>query len=358
MQCGNLGGMERATLLRVQGLKNRGNEVRLVSLNPIGGLGPLLESSGIPAIGVRYRGKWGWRSLALVHRAFRAWPADRVVMHGHNVAAMLALGSVGHGGRVLCIHFHHSGVKRRWQWRLIYRLALRRFDAITFPTEFIRNEAERLYPPIAAMSHVLPDPFVMPKVPSSEETLEARRRLGLPEGAKVVGNAGWLIARKRWDVFLRVGAAVAERIPEARFAIAGDGPLRTELARLASTLGIDRRVHWLGWQPDLADFYAALDVLHFNSDWDALGRTPLEAVAYGVPVVCSVLNGGLREIIDSDECGYLIAKHDEAWLADRIVYLLRNPEAGRRMALACRKRVEEVCSPERDLERICRLLNV
>jgi glycosyltransferase involved in cell wall biosynthesis len=360
MQCANLGGMERTTLLRMEGLKAQGNEVRLVSLNPIGGLGPLLERASIPAVGLPYRGAWGWRSLPAMYRAFTAQPADAVMMHGHNLAAMVALAAsrVAPGRRVLCIHYHHSGVKPAWQWRLIYSVAVRTFRAVTFPTDFVRAEAERLYPRLRTVSYRLPNPFPLPSLPSDQQRHEARRRLGLPPQAKVIGNAGWLIHRKRFDVFLRVGRAVASAVPEVIFVVAGDGPLRPELMQLAQNLGIAERLRWLGWQQDMADFYRALDVLHFNSDWDALGRTPLEAAAHGVPVVASVVHGGLGEFIDSPEYGYLISAHDEDWLAEKIIFLLRNPEAGRRTALACRKRLEETCSPEKDLDRVCRLLGI
>src|SRR5581483_10576503 len=73
------------------------------------------------------------------------------------------------------------------------------------------------------------------------------------------------------------------------FAIAGDGPERASLESLARETGISKSVRWLGWLKDMTSFYQALDVLQFNSDWDALGLTPVEAMSFGIPVVCSVL---------------------------------------------------------------------
>jgi len=127
------------------------------------------------------------------------------------------------------------------------------------------------------------NPFVVPEnVASASERDSARRRFGLPKDAFVVGNAGWLIARKRWDVFLRVACEVSRRTSDAHFVIAGDGPDRSRLEALAKKLGIESKVTWLGWQSNTAQVYSSLDVVLFNSDWDALGRTPIEAVVHGV----------------------------------------------------------------------------
>ena len=63
------------------------------------------------------------------------------------------------------------------------------------------------------------------------------------------------------------------------------------LQKLSVSLGIAERVYWTGWLSDLAPFYAGIDVLLFNSDWDALGMTPVEAMSHCVPVVASVERG-------------------------------------------------------------------
>lgn len=358
IQCTNLGGMEQTALLQTVGLLERGHHCRVVSLNPIGKLGPLLASNEIPAMGLAYRGWAGVRSLPLMWRAFRSEPADAVVMTGHNLAGMMALGDLCKRRRLLCIHYHHTGVKPDWQWRLIYRLAVRQFPAVTFPSDFVRREAENLCAELAAISHTVRNPFVVPELPSLGQRQAARESLGIPQEVPVVGNAGWLIPRKRWDVFLRVAAHVATAVKDVQFLVAGDGALRSSLTGLAESLGLSGRVRWLGWQDDLGPFFAAVDVMHFNSDWDAAPRSPTEALAYGVPLVASVLHGGLAEIVDREEYGYVCPSHDEAWLAQKIVFLLQDPEARRRMGLAGRARLSEIGSPKLHVQKIARLLDL
>src|SRR5439155_12990141 len=144
------------------------------------------------------------------------------------------------------------------------RLVAARFDAVTFPSDFIRIEAEELWPPLKPITHTVRNPMPLPDLPDGAARAEARRALGLPADTPIVGNAGWLIPRKRFDVFLRVAARIRQAIPDAVFVIAGDGPERANLEALAIELGVAPAVHWLGWRPELAALYRAIDVLVFN----------------------------------------------------------------------------------------------
>jgi glycosyltransferase involved in cell wall biosynthesis len=241
---------------------------------------------------------------------------------------------------------------------MIYRLALRRFPAVVYPCDFIRREAEEIYPAIAAVTHTIRYPILIPDLPTEGQRMEARARLGFPQSARIVGSAGWLIERKRPDIFLHVAREVALTLPEALFVMAGDGPLRSKLVGLARDLGIAERVRWLGWQLNLNPFYSALDVLHFNSDWDALAMTPLEALAHGVPVVASVVHGGLREVVEPQKHIFLTPAHDIEWLAEKIILALTHPEAARQMALGGRQHIAETMSIEQHVAGITRLLGV
>jgi glycosyltransferase involved in cell wall biosynthesis len=345
LQGTNLGGMEQASLRLMISLQEQGHSCEVISLNPVAGLGPLLEKQSIPVTGLPYQGKGGWRSFPLIWRALRTVKADALMMTGHHLLAMLALGDLCRGKRILAIHFHHTGVKPPWQWRLIYRIACSRFQAITFPSDFVRSEAEELYPPLKKLSHLVRNPLSTPQLPTEEERKHARHSLGLPLDVPIIGNAGWLIPRKRFDVFLQVAAKVLDKVPDALFLIAGDGEELPHLEALADQLQINKQVRWLGWQQDLTPFFHSIDVLQFNSDWDAMGLTPLEAMGFGVPMVASVLQGGLKEIIISEEYGYLISNHDVDALAARVVFYLQNPQEARKVALTGREHVARISSP-------------
>jgi glycosyltransferase involved in cell wall biosynthesis len=351
--------MEQASLRLMAGLQARGHPCQVVSVNPVGRLGPALAEQGIPAVGVPFRGKLGWRSHLALRRTVRAKlaEADALLMTGTTLSGVLALGRRRRMRRVLAVHFHHTGVKRPWAWRGLYRLVAARFDAVTFPSDFIRTEAEALWPPLTPIAHTVRNPFPLPDRPDAPARAEARRALGLPADVPLVGNAGWLIPRKRFDVFLRTAAAIRRAAPDALFLIAGDGPERTGLQALADQLGVAPAVRWLGWQRDLTPFYRALDLLLFNAEWDAFPTTPLEAMSHALPVVASLAHGGLKEVIDRPEYGFLIAEHDTDRLAAAAVTLLADPTARAAAGDRARARLAAVCDAGAAVTAVERLLS-
>lgn len=349
MQCANLGGMEQSTLHRMRSLKARGHELQFISLNPLGQLGPLLTESDIPATGLEYKGRYGWRSFHRLRSLLRARGYDAVLMSGHNIMASLALSGVVCSKKLLFVHYHHFEGDRRdtVRWRIVYSVADRVFDHMFFCSEYIRQEALSLKPSLADKSTALANPFPLPPEPSAQTRVAARARLGLSPAAHVIGNAGWLVERKRFDVFLRVARHVCEVHPEAQIVIAGDGPLRASLEALALDLGLHRNIRFLGWLPNLEDFYLSLDVMLFNSDFDALGRTPVEAASYCVPIVASVLRGGLREAFPSEDDAMVLDQHDIPALARAILELLASPEARRMRGIRARQSVARYGDPSK-----------
>ncbi len=356
IQCTNLGGMEQSALLLLEELQNMGHQCEVQSLQEVGELGELLARRQIPASSIGYHGKWGWRSFLPLRRLLKTKQADAVIMVGHNLMATLALGNLGQGKRILTLHFHHEGMLPPWLWKVTYRAALRRFKFMVYPCHFIMDEALEICPFLQPVAKMIPYPVALPPEVSPEEKARRRSELGFPAGTKMIGNAGWLIPRKRWDIFLQVGQLVAAKIPEARFIVAGDGPELANLKKLALSLGIEDRVIWIGWQKNLEKFYQSLDLLLFNSDWDAVGRTPLEAMSYGVPVVASVVHGGLREIIDDESCGFVLDSHDVPRLAAKAVEILADEEFATRMGRQSRAKIEQVGSPRRYAESMLQLL--
>lgn len=341
IQCTELGGMEQCSYLLMQALQGHGYEFRAVSLHPLGKGKNLLARMGVPAVGCPYRGKFGLLSHHILRREVKRGPADLVMVVGPSVSSCLAAKSLRDVPKVLGVHYHHG--TRIWdqmRWAVFYAIFARDYAAIIFNTDFARREAERIYPPIKEKAVVAPVPIKAPALPSYEEKRAARSRLGLSPRAVVIGNAGWLIPRKRFDVLLQVAAALKEDFPTLQILVAGGGEMEAPLKGLAMELGLGGRVHWLGWQEDLHDFYTALDVLVFNSEADALGRTPLEAMAYGVPVVASVRYGGLGETLKHGENGFLLSEHDVERLKTLCARLLSDPKYAHTIGLRGRETIK------------------
>lgn len=175
--------------------------------------------------------------------------------------------------------------------------------------------AERL----AVVPNGVPDPE-----PTSEETMRALdAELGLAEGAPVVSVVGRLVPQKAHDRFLRAAAIVHRSVPEARFLVVGDGELRARTEALATQLGLTDAVIFTGIRGDATTIIARSDLLVFSSDWEGLSIAALEALARGVPVVSTAVEG-TKELL-SEGAGVVVPHEDEA-LAAAIVECLGDPQ--------------------------------
>jgi glycosyltransferase involved in cell wall biosynthesis len=130
----------------------------------------------------------------------------------------------------------------------------------------------------------------------------------------------------------------AELLPEATFAIAGDGSSRRVLEEKVRERGLQGRVIFLGHRSDIPDLLAACDLFVLPSLYEGLPLAPLEAMAAGKPVIATRV-GGTDEAVLHGKTGLLIPPADPRALADAIRTLLNNPRLARKLAAAGHARV-------------------
>jgi glycosyltransferase involved in cell wall biosynthesis len=159
---------------------------------------------------------------------------------------------------------------------------------------------------------------------------EAKRRLGIPAGAPVVGKVARLFPLKGHDQFLSAAAEIAKEEPRAWFLLVGDGILRANLEAEARRIGIWDRTVFAGLVPpeSVPAHIQAMDVVVHTSLREGLARVLPQAGAVGKPVVTFDLDGA-PEIIRNGQSGYLVAPGDTAAVASRVLELLREPERRR-----------------------------
>ncbi|MDT8435674.1 MAG: glycosyltransferase [Gemmatimonadota bacterium] len=146
-----------------------------------------------------------------------------------------------------------------------------------------------------------------------------------------VAAIGALAPAKGHDTFLGAAALVASHRPEARFAVFGEGPLRSRLERRVRRLGLQDRFALPGAVPDAARSLGDLDLFVMPSRTEGLGTAALEAMAAGRPVILTD-GGGLVELA-GDAIPTVPAGSPEA-LAAEILRLLEDPVARRARAEA------------------------
>lgn len=141
----------------------------------------------------------------------------------------------------------------------------------------------------------------------------AREHLGLPQNAWVVGNVGRLHPDKDQATLIRGFALALPQLPAGSLlAIMGSGKLEHSLKALADELGVSDSVRFLGQVPGGRRYFKAFDVFALTSDHEPFGMVLLEAMAAGVPVICSDC-GGAPEVVGSSGCVFPL--RDEQALA-------------------------------------------
>lgn len=146
------------------------------------------------------------------------------------------------------------------------------------------------------------------KIPSTADNLNdmnLKVQLGLPVNSKIVGFVGRLNTPKGAPAFIRSIPLVKQEIPEAKFIIVGDGPMRKECEDCVIDLGISDDVYFMGYQKDARTFMRQMDVVVVPSVSEAFGNTVIEAALAKKPVVASNVDGITETVVDG-QTGFLV----------------------------------------------------
>ncbi|MCG2712719.1 MAG: glycosyltransferase family 4 protein [Candidatus Omnitrophica bacterium] len=169
---------------------------------------------------------------------------------------------------------------------------------------------------------------------------QLRSKLGIPPGVPVVGTVTRLSAQKAPLDFIRACAIIAESNPEAWFVIVGDGPLKSEAESLTKKLALEKRLVFTGLRDDVPELMSLFNIFALSSLWEGLPRVLPQAMARGLPIVATNIDGNAEAVIN-EENGLLVAPGDYKALAQSILSLLDKPQTAALMGKNGFKRVEE-----------------
>lgn len=167
--------------------------------------------------------------------------------------------------------------------------------------------------------------------------LSPLRRSPRTGGPRTVLCIGRFVHDKGFDLGIAAFAAVAQGFPEARLIIAGDGPLRADLAAQAAAAGLGDRVQFPGWidASEVARLLGSVDILLIPSRREGLPLIAVQAAQMETPTIATAV-GGLPEVVDDGVTGVLVASQDPTALAQAIAALLQSPATLERMGHAAR----------------------
>lgn len=286
-----------------------------------------------------------------VAQQLRRWKAD--LLHCHLPLAGVAGRLAAFAAQVPVVYTEHNAIERyhpatqlaaRLTWRLQRKViavsgdvkaSVERNLGHRVPVEVVRNgvSLERFTPPALGDNR-------------------ARVRVGLAGDGPVVGAVAVFRTQKRLDLWLEVASELRHTIPNIRFLLVGDGPLRGEVEARIRELNLSAHVILPGLQADVRPFLAAMDVYLMTSDFEGIPIALLEAMAMQVtPVVTDA--GGMPEVVEDGTSGFVLPRNDKPGLIAAVTRLLQLTPAQRySYACAARVRVGGAFSTERMMRQI------
>jgi phosphatidylinositol alpha-1,6-mannosyltransferase len=240
-------------------------------------------------------------------------------------------------------------------------------DYLTYISEYTHKKIAKALSPEAAsrMRRIVPGVNVTEFSPTNSSFgNQLRAELGWTDRPVIV-CVSRLMARKGQDELIRALPEVHETSPMASLIIVGEGPYRKDLESLVKKFGLEEFVHLTGKvsQGELSKWYAAGDIFAMPcrtrmGGWDVegLGIVFLEGSATGLPVIAGDSGGAIDAVLDG-ETGYLVNGTNTSEIAQRISYLISNPDVAKRMGEAGRNWVSQEWTWDQNFKKLDGLLS-
>jgi len=280
---------------------------------------------------------------------------DVFIGHHANLSAVATARVAREEGKPFVLFLHGTGIEPRLHghyddrvWGLIED-AIHGAAGILVTTEYVRDELVR-----PLVDRPEEDFLVLPCGVDlvdfhPDNTAGIREKYDLPETYAICPGA--LTAVKGPQNVVQASSAYADLAPTM---FIGDGELRDEVEQLIDRLGLRGVVRLLGWRRDVSDLLHAMDVFLLTSRFEGLPRALLQAMAAGVPVVATAVDG-TPEVVRDRRTGLLIPPGDPQAAAEKVLELIRNPELRGRCVDGGRRMLPDQFDIHRmvsDLERI------
>jgi len=198
---------------------------------------------------------------------------------------------------------------------------------------------------------VIPDGIEIERFNVNIDPEKKRQELGVGSDYFIVGLVAKLWEGKGHQTLIEAMPRIIQQFPKVKFLFVGEGYLRQNLEKLATARGLRDYIIFTGFRKDIPEITATFDIAVLPSFFEGLGRSLLEAMALGKPVVATNV-GGIPEVVEDSLNGSLVSPGDSVALAEAIIRLLKDKELRHRMGVEGRRRIDERFSAEKMVNRI------
>ena len=175
----------------------------------------------------------------------------------------------------------------------------------------------------------------------------------IPSSTKLVSYVGCISERKDLFTFVRAAKLIKDNTDNVAFIVVGDGNKRyiEKIEELVKSLSLNQDVFFLGSRNDIPNIMHSSDVFVLTSEQEAFWLVIIEAMAASKPVVATK-SGGPEEILIDGETGFLVPIKDAKSIAEKVTFLLTNPEKAKLMGQKGFMRAQSLYSMEKYVQSI------
>jgi len=163
------------------------------------------------------------------------------------------------------------------------------------------------------------------------------------KGNFLVANVGRLCLQKGMEYYIRAIPEVIVKHPNTHFFIVGAGEEEQNLRRSIDNLKVKKYVTFLGYRADIQNVISQMDVVILSSLWEGLPLIPIETFSVGKTIIATAVDGTV-EIVEDQKSGLLVPSYNSEKIAEKINWLIDNPEKKRKMELNARERYDKAFS--------------
>jgi glycosyltransferase involved in cell wall biosynthesis len=280
------------------------------------------------------------------------------VIHCHQYTPFFygawAAAGTGIGQVVFTEHGRHFPDRVGWRRRGFNRFFARLARRITAVCDFTRRRLVEAEGIAASRIEVIYNGVDGRAFESAASPRDGRQRLGVERDDCMIVQVGTFRAVKNQGDAIRAFHRLKGAEPRAVLVFVGDGPQLPECRKLASDLGVENDVRFLGERGDVAEILAAADVMLCTSLCEGHSVALLEGMAAGLGIVATRV-GGIPETVVDGVTGLLVPPGEPDSAAEALYTLCRQPELRRRMGQAGAERVRRHFSRDRMHERYLRI---
>ena len=287
-------------------------------------------------------------SIAAIIRRFSP---DIIHINDPSPLGVIAARLAGVKKVVMTHHTPELNAQYNWKGKLAKKLAFKLTDYFIFTSDYDKEIGVKLDNIPLNKSKVIAYGLDTNKFSRTQEQRNTireniREKLQIPQNHIVIASAGRLEPQKAQSELIKAANIICSKHDNVTFVLVGEGSLRNQLENQVNNNGLSGKFLLPGFVNNIEEFLCAVDIFAMSSLFEGLCYAVVEAAAMSVPVVATAV-GGMRYSVADNETGFLVEPRNPEKLAEKINYLLDNPDIAQQMGEKGRARFMKLFTLER-----------